>query len=228
MQAGGFRPLANMLPVPVYGISWPKFPREEWPSTLEGLAKLLLKEVRAVSAGPFFLGGHSFGCTVCLEMARLAEADGEQVALVVLLDPRSLPPIKQGTDRAFQNGNLSESLALLSSADGGARYSDMAEEILGHDRAAQDSALRSRVSPAVLASLEHVHQTSQWYSGLLDAASEAAVDRPLLVARRMLFSAEESWREVPSVESRVEMAVREFQARVFLVSWVLFLQFLCA
>lgn len=215
MQAGGFRPLANMLPVPVYGISWPKFPREEWPSTLEGLAKLLLKEVRAVSAGPFFLGGHSFGCTVCLEMARLAEADGEQVALVVLLDPRSLPPIKQGTDRAFQNGNLSESLALLSSADGGARYSDMAEEILGHDRAAQDSALRSRVSPAVLASLEHVHQTSQWYSGLLDAASEAAVDRPLLVARRMLFSAEESWREVPSVESRVEMAVREFQAAVF-------------
>ena len=36
MQSGGFRALAALLPLPVYGASWPRGlrPRAEWPATL--------------------------------------------------------------------------------------------------------------------------------------------------------------------------------------------------
>merc|ERR1719221_160969 len=115
-------------------------PRDKWPATLEELAKLLLKDVQTIQPnGPYFFAGHSFGATVCLEMARLTEAAGEKVALVVLLDPRSLPPV--GAD--IVSAGFAESLALISqTVTDGSRYAEHFEELSRVDTAEHDTVLQ--------------------------------------------------------------------------------------
>jgi thioesterase domain-containing protein len=55
--------------------------------TIEALAGLYVDAIRAVRpAGPYLLGGWSFGGLVALEMARLLEEAGEEVPLVALVD----------------------------------------------------------------------------------------------------------------------------------------------
>lgn len=55
--------------------------------SMEEMATTYLKEVRAVQPrGPYFLGGFSLGGEVAIVMAQQLMADGEQVALVALLD----------------------------------------------------------------------------------------------------------------------------------------------
>jgi len=222
LQAGGFQSLAALLPVPAYGVSWPKgaLERAAWPASLEELAELLLREVRLVCpTGPYAFAGHSFGAAVCLEMARLAEAAGEQVALVALLDPRSLPPIAADLAGAFSSSGLRDTLALLSQtmADG-SRYAAAFEELTAAEEADEAAVLRRLFSPAALATLEHVHETSGWYGALLTSAGEAwaAKDRPCVAARVVHLRAAEVWREAPAPgEGRAAAAAREFQARTF-------------
>eukprot|EP00931_Biecheleriopsis_adriatica_P048348 TRINITY_DN27935_c0_g1_i1.p1 TRINITY_DN27935_c0_g1~~TRINITY_DN27935_c0_g1_i1.p1 ORF type:complete len:5156 (-),score=1260.04 TRINITY_DN27935_c0_g1_i1:82-15549(-) len=214
LQAGGFQALAELLPVPAYGISWPKesLPRERWPSSLSDLASLLLQEVQAVQpSGPYFFAGHSFGASVCLEMARQAEAAGEQVALAALLDPRSLLPVVDLGAASKESGIL-ETVALLSQTVAeGSRYAAQVEELSGRDPASHVDALRSSLGPAALAMLEHVHETFRWYASLLGTG--VAADS--LKARVVLLRAAEAWLEEPKEESQAERIVRQVQADVF-------------
>ncbi len=56
-------------------------------TTVEAMAGHYLDEVRSVQgAGPYFLGGFSFGGTVAFEMAQQLSRTGESVGLLVLLD----------------------------------------------------------------------------------------------------------------------------------------------
>ena len=58
---------------------------------VETIAAYYLREMRTVQpAGPYFIGGYSFGCFVALEIARQAEVQGERVGFLALLDPPSL------------------------------------------------------------------------------------------------------------------------------------------
>jgi thioesterase domain-containing protein/acyl carrier protein len=230
LQASGFEALATLLPVPAYGVSWPRgaLPRDEWPSTLEALAALILREVRALQpTGPYLFAGHSFGCAVCVEMARLAEALGETVALVALLDPRNLPPVQVETGE-LAHPSLADTLALLSQAVAdGSRYTEQLEELAPLDAAGQQAALRQRLGSAGLAALEHVQETSAWYASLL-AGSGSTEARPRLLARKVLLRADQTWCEqdvaVPSeaaddrrtsAQKRAEKMVRAYQAAVF-------------
>lgn len=55
--------------------------------TVEGMASLYLREIRAVQPhGPFFLGGYCLGGVIALEIAQQLRAIGEQVGLVIMLD----------------------------------------------------------------------------------------------------------------------------------------------
>ncbi|MCF8171270.1 MAG: amino acid adenylation domain-containing protein [Candidatus Methylopumilus sp.] len=54
---------------------------------IEDIAALNIQAIQRVQPqGPYFLGGHSFGSWVALEMAKQLQANGQQVAQVVVLD----------------------------------------------------------------------------------------------------------------------------------------------
>jgi thioesterase domain-containing protein len=225
MQSSGFRTLASLLPVPAFGLSWPKGYRQrsDWPKTLTELAELFLQEIRNVQpSGPYLLAGHSFGATVCLEMAQLLEAIGEQAALVALLDPRSLAPTETDVGGAFAATGLVDSLALLSqTAEDGARYVEQLEEILSTESSVSspvgrgmDAATRRALAPGMLAALEHVHETSVWYSGLVGTGT-AKLDGSPLAGRVAIFSAEETWLSEEKPLTRAEAMVRSFQTSTF-------------
>jgi len=220
MQAGGFQALAALLPVPSYSVSWPKdaMSRSSWPATLEALAERLLQDIREVwPSGPYFFAGHSFGATLCLEMARLVERQGECVGLVALLDPRSLLPIEADIGGAFRASGLADSLALLaqSMADG-SKYAQHVEELAKVEAAEHPALLQRLLSPAALATLEHVHETSQWYAGLLGAASGEPQRGEGIFARTVWLCGAETWREEPRPgEGRAEALTRQFEGRVF-------------
>jgi len=217
LQSGAFRSLASLIPVPAYAVSWPRgfLTRDEWPATLKELAELLLKEVQSVwPSGPYFFAGHSFGAALCVEMANLAESKGLQVAMVALLDPRSLAPIQADLSGAFTATGLAESLALLSqTAEDGGRYVEGVGQLMKLEASERDAAVRKMLNPAAMAVLEHVHQTSQWFASLL--MKSEAQDRKLS-AQVLLLSAAETWRqEAPAEMSAAESIVRSFQSQIF-------------
>mmetsp|Transcript_7467 Transcript_7467/g.13773 ORF Transcript_7467/g.13773 Transcript_7467/m.13773 type:complete len:279 (-) Transcript_7467:64-900(-) len=205
--------------VPAFGISWPKgfAARSDWPSSLTQLATLLLDEIRkGWPTGPYVFAGHSFGASLCLEMARLAETSGDDVMLVALLDPRSLPPISVDIGSAFASGGLVDSLTLLSQtvADG-SRYADYVEELLQMPEDEHPAAVRRLLSPAALVTLEHVHETSQWYAHLLGLFEARSKEDAPLRASKIWLSAGETWMHEPELEKRAHAAARSFQAATF-------------
>ena len=74
---------------PVYGLEHQS--RDGRPAqftTVETIAAHYLDEVRsAQAAGPYLLGGFSFGGTIAFEMAQQLRHHGERVSLLVMLDP---------------------------------------------------------------------------------------------------------------------------------------------
>jgi amino acid adenylation domain-containing protein len=85
-------------------------------TTVEAIAQRYLRDIRSVQPeGPYFLGGYCFGGTVAYEMAQLLQQEGQEVALVALLDtynfscmqrPKFLPFICQKI--SFHCGTLRE------------------------------------------------------------------------------------------------------------------------
>ncbi|WP_163868729.1 amino acid adenylation domain-containing protein, partial [Myxococcus eversor] len=73
---------------PIYGLSASGLDGGELPeSSVEALARDYLAQLRTVQPrGPYLLGGWSFGGVVAHEMARLLEATGEKVDLLVMFD----------------------------------------------------------------------------------------------------------------------------------------------
>jgi len=219
MQAGGFRALAALLPLPAYGLTWPKgaLPRSEWPSSLRELAELFFTEVQRVQQeGPYLLVGHSFGACVCQEIASVAAARGTHVSLVTMLDPRSLLPLKVDVRAAFAAKGLADSLALLAQtvpATEGKRYAELLENLSSVDVEARDLAVRKALSSGALSSLEHVHETTQWYSALLQGGNAPSAVPGTKVA---ILRAGMAWKaEVKAGEAMAETMVREFQAATF-------------
>jgi thioesterase domain-containing protein len=72
---------------PIYGIkSSGQAGREEF-ARIEEMAACYVKELRAFQPhGPYYLGGYCFGGNVAYEMARQLRLQGEEVALLALLD----------------------------------------------------------------------------------------------------------------------------------------------
>jgi oxalate---CoA ligase len=105
-----FVPLARRLrdDRPFYGLRARGIDRGAIPEPrVDDLAADYVSEVRAVQPrGPYVLGGLCTGATIVVEMARVLEAAGDDVALLVLIDPRFPRP----TDRRFKLWELSRKL----------------------------------------------------------------------------------------------------------------------
>jgi aspartate racemase len=92
--AGGnvleYRDLARLLgpDQPFYGLQAKGLNGEEQPHTsIQEMADHYLKEMREVQPeGPYLIGGRSSGGTIAYEMACRLEAEGQEVALLALLD----------------------------------------------------------------------------------------------------------------------------------------------
>ena len=100
------RHLANLLGSerPFYGLQARGLLGDQPPhETLADAARDYLAELRRVQpAGPYLLGGFSGGGLTALEMARALQAEGEDVALLVLLDtPLPERPLLSRADRAL-------------------------------------------------------------------------------------------------------------------------------
>ncbi len=72
--------------------------------TVESIAAYYLGEISSVQPkGPYFLGGYSFGGAVAFEMATQLVRQGEEVSLLVLLDPPD-----PGIDGSFSLNNVND------------------------------------------------------------------------------------------------------------------------
>ncbi|EON33245.1 Non-ribosomal peptide synthetase modules-related protein [Gordonia terrae C-6] len=94
-----FRVLGDSLrSASVFGLQLPELvlPGRELPPTVEGIAELHVEAIRATQPqGPYRLVGWSVGGVIAHEIARRLVELGEEVALLVLLDPRT--PAELGT-----------------------------------------------------------------------------------------------------------------------------------
>ncbi len=92
--AGGnvllYRLLAEHLApeYPIYGLQSRGLDGKSEPHhTIEGMAVEYLREMRTIQPkGPYFLGGYCLGGTVAYEIAQILHREGEEVALVAMLD----------------------------------------------------------------------------------------------------------------------------------------------
>ena len=72
------------------------------PTSLEEVAAAYLAEIRAVQeSGPYTLGGHCWGGLVAFDIAAKLEAEGDEVALLLLLE--SIPP---RSDAVVETGDV--------------------------------------------------------------------------------------------------------------------------
>ncbi len=72
---------------PVYGLKSRGLDGREELGSIEEMAAQYVKDIRALQPhGPYHLGGYCFGGNVALEMARQLQEQGEQVALLALLN----------------------------------------------------------------------------------------------------------------------------------------------
>jgi thioesterase domain-containing protein len=88
--AADFRHMARMLgpEQKFYGIQTPTDKRNaEFVSSIESVSQYYVDElVKFQPEGPFFLGGHSVGATIALEMSQQLIARGREVSLLVIFD----------------------------------------------------------------------------------------------------------------------------------------------
>ncbi|BAZ51604.1 beta-ketoacyl synthase [Nostoc sp. NIES-4103] len=90
---------------PFYGLQKLDIDQEWNPYTIcQSMASEYIKAIQTVQPqGPYFLGGHSFGGKVAFEMAQQLFKQGQEVALIALIDtsaPRSIKPTNLDWDRA--------------------------------------------------------------------------------------------------------------------------------
>jgi thioesterase domain-containing protein len=125
-----YRSLAAKLPPgrPVFGLRRDRY-KDERPryTRVEDMAAQYVSAIRSVQpAGPYHLGGLSFGAVIAFEMACLLRAAGEEVASLILLDPATPGGGKEGTEQGLRPGRA-RIRALIQRA----RYHAAALRILG-------------------------------------------------------------------------------------------------
>jgi thioesterase domain-containing protein/acyl carrier protein len=82
---------------PIYGLQAQGINGEEAPyRSIPEMARLYLEEIRKVQPqGPYFLCGASMGGMLAFELAQQVRAEGQEVALLALIDTRSSVPAEQ-------------------------------------------------------------------------------------------------------------------------------------
>ena len=96
------RPLAERLDAASLFTFWPPgFTERQWPyRSVAAWARGAIEAMRRVQpAGPYLLGGHSFGGLIAYEMARQLTNAREHVALVVLIDTPVVAPAPEYPNR---------------------------------------------------------------------------------------------------------------------------------
>lgn len=117
-EIGYVRTLAAKLPLdrPVYGIAAKGLQDGETPcESVKEMAAAYLAEIRSVQeAGPFWLGGWSAGGTIAYEMAAQLRSNGEDVALLALIDTTcDYSRLRSRLYAGLINETLSDGRALL-------------------------------------------------------------------------------------------------------------------
>jgi thioesterase domain-containing protein/acyl carrier protein len=80
------------------------------PSSVEEMAALYIAEIRSVqSQGPYLLGGWSFGGIVAFEMSRQLREDGQEVAMLALMDTSA--PATGAAGKELDDADLLSGLA---------------------------------------------------------------------------------------------------------------------
>jgi aspartate racemase len=113
---GGSGALAHSMDPdqPFYGLRPHGLDGRRVPSTVEDMAADYIKEIRALQPeGPYFLGGFSLGGIAAFEMAQQLRKQGQEVALLVLLDPDSPPNSHFSPPASPSLLNLSTKITLL-------------------------------------------------------------------------------------------------------------------
>src|SRR5579859_5898153 len=73
---------------PFYGLAPYEFDRDQVPLSFEATAAAHLAALRTIqSEGPYMLGGFCNGGLLAYEMARQLHAQGQEVAIVIMVDP---------------------------------------------------------------------------------------------------------------------------------------------
>jgi aspartate racemase len=102
-----YHDLARHLPAdqPFYGLQSLGLDGQSEPLTsIAAMAAAYIAELRQIQpAGPYYLGGRSFGGTVAFEMARQLHEQGERVALLAMLDSYPLGWLKLCTEAEAQS-----------------------------------------------------------------------------------------------------------------------------
>ena len=112
--AGGnvllYRPLAMQMKQdrPFYGLQCPGLDgQEDCLSSIEDMARHYLQEIRSVQPeGPYHLGGFCMGGLVAYEMAQQLHRDGQETALVAMVDtvnPARIPGPRSMTEKLVYN-----------------------------------------------------------------------------------------------------------------------------
>ncbi|MGL5835303.1 MAG: non-ribosomal peptide synthetase, partial [Waterburya sp.] len=104
---------------PFYGLQSRGLDGKQAPSTsIEAMAVDYLQEIKSIQPqGPYYLGGHSFGGFVAYEIALQLEKNGEQVAVLALLDclgPKVAKKYKPAQQLQIHLNNLAQSSAIES------------------------------------------------------------------------------------------------------------------
>merc|ERR1712048_1302361 len=64
--------------------------------------------------------------------------------------------------------------------------------------------------------LEHVHETSKWFAGLIKNFEPRSESAPSKAAHKICLRSEETWNSEPTqAENRAEATVRAFQSAIF-------------
>ncbi len=144
---------------PFYGFQAARLHEEIENASIEQTASRYIDELRQVQpAGPYLLGGYSFGGFVAFEMARQLCAQGESVPFLALLDTYS-PSFASKLPRPSDSADLLVQLAWVTARKKGLFLRLSAEELRRLELDEQLTFFLEEMSKAGLASLEIDHES---------------------------------------------------------------------
>jgi thioesterase domain-containing protein/acyl carrier protein len=116
---------------PVYGLQAPGLYGEREPiGTIEDLASHYLKAVRQVQPhGPYHLGGWSMGGVVAFEMAQQLRKEGQDVALLAVIDSAFPKPLERLDDPREEDARLLAGFLRDMGAQAGKSLPDISERL---------------------------------------------------------------------------------------------------
>lgn len=118
--------------------------------------------------------------------------------------------------KAFEQSGLTESLALLCQTlpgNEGQKYEELLASLKDTATEDRDQAIRKALNSSALAALEHLHETTQWYSSLLQSGK---VPELSLATKLFRLQANMAWKADPRPDEKMgDQIVREFQAQTF-------------